>query len=327
MAFDNRPIKRSASPNDFDLLHAKKRNLVASQRLIIDDKPLGLSSQDVTFNGDSQVEFLLTRSIGLALEAVGFGASEPLALESFRLVVEEYIHHFLTDVRQSMLACRRTEPIAPDLLQALHTHQLSLRALLPHLDPPVPRRKAQITLDYEPWEEEEKYDHQFLGTTLNGAPEEQTRPYIPRHFPILPSKHTYKATAEFPRREDDPRKIRERAAEEGRLAEEALRRLISAKSNERPSTVRTGQRGKSIRVQRDELWKETMQVVDSVSVSEKPGMADAMDLDDLGPRPGFSGRSSFEYGRISSAVNADKKYWRKPAPARRSGQGGNKVAP
>ncbi len=89
MAFDNRLIKRSASMNDFDLPFVKKRNLVASHRLIIDENPPGLSSQDVTFNGDSQVELLLTRSIGLALEAVGFEASEPLALESFRLVVEE----------------------------------------------------------------------------------------------------------------------------------------------------------------------------------------------------------------------------------------------
>ncbi|KAL8780268.1 MAG: hypothetical protein Q9213_006544 [Squamulea squamosa] len=323
MDFDNKPIKRSASVNDFDNPVAKKRNLTASHRIKLDETSKYSSSLDVAFNGDAQVELLLTRSIGLALDAVGFEASEPLALESFRLTVEEYMHHFLTDVRQSMLACRRTESVAPDFLQALHTHQLSLRALVPHLDPPISRKKAQITFAFETHQEEDQYDHRFLGTVLNGATDQQTRSYIPHHFPALPSKHTYTATAEYPSREDDPRKIRERAAEEGRLAEEALRRLISAKSNERPSAVRAGQRGKSIWAQRDDLWKETMEAANIGSKSAQSNIADSMDLEDSSHRPALPDNSSSSFGRISSAVNADKKFWRKPASARGSAQRGN----
>lgn len=89
MAFDDRPIKRSASMNDFDLPIAKKSKLTASHRLIIDEGSNDLESLNVAFNGDAQVELLLTRSIALALAALGFEASEPLALASFRLVVEE----------------------------------------------------------------------------------------------------------------------------------------------------------------------------------------------------------------------------------------------
>lgn len=89
MAIDDWEIKRSVPMNDFDLPLAKKRKLTASHRLIIDQASCGSESLDVTFNGNAQVEFLLTRSIALALEALGFEASEPLALESFRLVAQE----------------------------------------------------------------------------------------------------------------------------------------------------------------------------------------------------------------------------------------------
>lgn len=222
-----------------------------------------------------------------------------------------------------MLSCRRIHTIAPDFLQALHTHQLSLRALVPHLDPPVARRKARITLSHEPLQTEEQYDHTFLGESLNSGPSERSKLYVPRHFPTLPSQHTYRAAAEFPSREEDPRKIRERATEEGRLGEEALRRLVSAKSIDRPSAARAGQRGKSIRAQREDLWKETMQAVSSIHVTEQSSTLGDMDVDDSRLGTAFPGRSGSDYGRLSSAVNADKKYWRKPASPQSIYQGCN----
>ncbi|KAL8680893.1 MAG: hypothetical protein Q9186_002958 [Xanthomendoza sp. 1 TL-2023] len=315
--------KRSASVIDFDIPTAKKRILATSHQSKTTWDLHGLDLQDVTFNGNEEAELLLTRSIGLALEAVGFEAAEPLALESFRLIVEEYIHDFLADVQQSMHSCRRIQSIAPDFLQALHTHQLSLRALVPHLDPPVARRKAWTTLSYEPQQEEQQCNHHFLGATLNGGPNEQSKFYVPRHFPTLPSKHTYQATAEFPSREEDPRKIRECAAEEGRLAEEALRRLVSAKSIDRPFAGRVGHCGKSVRALRDDMWKETMQAVSSVHISEQTRIHDIMDTDDSGLGPALPGKPSSDYGRLSSAINADKQYWRKPAPSQRANQGDN----
>ncbi|KAL8731057.1 MAG: hypothetical protein Q9166_003708 [cf. Caloplaca sp. 2 TL-2023] len=322
MALDNsRPTKRPASAVDFDIPNAKRRSLAILRQSKITWDLDGLKLPDVQFHGNEEVELLLTRSVGLALEAVGFEASEALALESFRLAIEEYIHDFLADVRQSMLSCRRTQATASDFLQALHTHQLSLRALIPHLDVPVARKKTRIALYHELQQEEEQYSHHFLGAALNGAPDEQNKSYVPPHFPPFPSKHTYKATAEFPSREEDPRKIRERATEEGRLGEEALRRLVSAKSSDRSPSMRGGQRNKPIRQQRDELWKETMQAVSSVHLPNRN--ADTMDLDGSEHGARLPGTSSSDYGRISSAVNADKKYWRKPAPARASTQGGD----
>ncbi|KAL8988239.1 MAG: hypothetical protein Q9169_008588, partial [Polycauliona sp. 2 TL-2023] len=129
-------------------------------------------------------------------------------------------------------------------------------------------------------------------------------------------------TDEYPVREEDPRKIRERAAEEGRLAEEALRRLISAKSSDRPPTLRGGRRGKSMREQRDDLWKETMQAANALPTSHESRDADTMDLKNATTEVGLPDRPIVDAGRISSAVNAEKKYWRRAVPARASGQGG-----
>ncbi|KAL8927007.1 MAG: hypothetical protein Q9208_002552 [Pyrenodesmia sp. 3 TL-2023] len=210
-----------------------------------------------------------------------------------------------------MLSCRRTQAIAPDFLQALHTHQLSLRALIPHLQPPVPKRRARIVLPYEPPEEVEHYGHHLLDATLTDAPPELKQCKLPNKLPPLPSKHTYKATSDTPEREEDPRKIRERATEEGRSGEEALRRLMSARVVDRPSSARGGQGAKSLRAKRDELWRDTMQAVSTQYLSEQSKNADSMDLDST------THDTNSDYGRITSAVNADRKFWRKPAPARR----------
>lgn len=237
-----------------------------------------------------------------------------------RVLKNSDMHRFAAHVRQSMLSCRRTQPTAQDFLQALHKHQLSLKALLPHLEPPVPRRRARIVLPYEPVEEEEQYDHHFIGVTLDDTPTKQDLSSMPSHLPPLPSKHTYKATAEYPEREEDPRKIRERATEEGRLGEEALRRLVSAKLTDRLSSSRAGHGVKSMRTKRDELWKGAMDATSAQNLSEHPQHDESMQLDVSQHAAGLSKQLGFNHGRVSSAVNADKKFWRKPAPAQGSSQ-------
>lgn len=229
--------------------------------------------------------------------------------------------HYLADVRQSMLSCRRTQAIPQDFLQALHTHQLSLRSLLPHLDPPVDPSRSQLPLPAEPAQEEEQQNFQFLGPILNSAPSEKAKAYVPKHFPEFPSKHTYQATPEFPNHDMDPRKVRERATEEGRLGEEALRRLVSSGAGNKPHESEIGSRTKSMRARRNQMWIETMQAV-TQSASEGQDH-DMMACIERGKQkegelpPDFS----FGSGRLGSAVNAEKRYWRKPATQRREANG------
>ena len=215
--------------------------------------------------------------------------------------------HFLADVRRSMLSSRRTQVIPQDFLQSLHRHQLSLRSLIPHLDPPVPPLNSQVTLIIEPAIVEEQDQLAFSGPPLMGISDPQPISYIPQHFPAFPSKHTYKATPDIAQREENPRKIRELAIEEGRLGEEALRRFLGTGS-ERLSDAKTRPAAKTIRSERDRLWKETMLVMaqqpdTEVQISDKQFPGNKL------KQQGF-GSTSAEKGRLSSAVNAESRYWR-----------------
>ncbi|KAL8825159.1 MAG: hypothetical protein Q9170_007908 [Blastenia crenularia] len=325
MAFDAyRPLKRSSFTAGFDSQIATKRNKLGLDHHKITQDVNGILPSDALTLSDEGDDTLLMRSIGLALDAVGFEAAEPLALQSFRMGVAEYMHQFAANVRQSMLSCRRTQATAQDFLQALHTHQLSLRTLLPHLRPPVEKHRTRIKLLHEPPDEEDHQDHQFIGPTPDDTTLDKNRSYIPPHLPAFPSKHTYKETPEYPEREEDPRKIRERATEEGRLAEEALRRLVSAKVEDRPLLARAGARGKSIRIQRDELWKQTMEAAGAHYLTKRSHNVENMEVDASEHDPSLQKTPKDDYGRISSAVNAEKKFWRKPAPRRRLNQNGTK---
>lgn len=208
-----------------------------------------------------------------------------------------------------MLSSRRTQAIPQDFLQSLHTHQLSLRALISHLDPPVSPSRSQFGLD----EKEEQPELSFSGPELIGISDAQSRSYIPQHFPAFPSIHTYKATPEIPKRERDPRKIRELAMEEGRVGEEALRRFLCAGSDRIYTAVsKTTPVSKNIRSRRDELWKETMlATAPELNIQPQPGYDHQGSVDKL--KEGDFGIRAGGKGHLSSAVNADRRYWRRSA--------------
>lgn len=86
---DRRPIKRSSSTAGFDDHGATKRKREDSAYQKITGVVNGAQSRERVALDSAVAETLLTRSISLALDVVGFEASEPLALESFRMGVEE----------------------------------------------------------------------------------------------------------------------------------------------------------------------------------------------------------------------------------------------
>lgn len=233
--------------------------------------------------------------------------------------------HYLAEVRLSMLSCRRTQATPQDFLQALHMHQLSLRSLLPHLEPPVSPKQSQFKLEIGTTPEDEISSPlpAFLGPILNGPPDEQAKNYIPQHFPDLPSKHTYKATSQYPEREQDPRKIREQVTEEGRLGEEALRRLVGAGSEHLVARPSEGAHRKSSRENRDQLWKETMLAMSQeVSEGSDAGISALRTEEGKykdGEPIGLGVAMAHGTGWLRAAVNSEKRYWRKPAPQRREG--------
>lgn len=176
-------------------------------------------------------------------------------------------------VRQSMISCRRLQPIPQDFELALKRMHLRCDDLIPHVRPSKPSSTEYIpTLLPSPPPEDEEIigtlqSLPFLGPSLSGEGDRVRSAYIPQHFPAYPSKHTYRYTPVFTERERDPRKIRERATEDGRHGEEALRKLARAASKDHQ--LAAGGRDKK-------PWGRRMESMDSMFERTVKGLAKKM---------------------------------------------------
>ena len=88
------PLKRTSSTAELESPAAKKLKCISVKH----HKPLwdlqreqGLESP---WRDDEAAQSMLSRSIGLALKAVGFDAADPVAIDSFRSGVEECMRSF-----------------------------------------------------------------------------------------------------------------------------------------------------------------------------------------------------------------------------------------
>ncbi|KAM3082656.1 hypothetical protein ACMFMF_002311 [Clarireedia jacksonii] len=237
---------------------------------------------------DSNVRQLLRRSVALALDYVGFDSATEEALEAMCAEVDTFT--------ASMLIARRSAPIPYDFEYALHRFSLPLASLEPHLRPPITTPKLKLEQEEAPPEDTKtKNIVKILGPELDGEEDKKTKSYIPKGFPAFPSKHTYKWTAKEPDRMTDPRKIREEAAKNARMGEEALRRLVKvSKAGKEKDMKKTANRDPRSK-ERHELWERTMR-----SLAGDKGVNGKDSLDDR-----------------SMVVNAEKQYFRKGAPAKR----------
>ncbi|KAH3908280.1 transcription initiation factor TFIID subunit 8 [Parastagonospora nodorum] len=213
--------------------------------------------------GDSKEFFhqQLRRSVAIQCKAQGFDSASPEALEEFTGLVDSYMTKFLSQVQKSMSSARRTETVPHDWVYALvssglrgsgpleshlDTGDVPPSLLQPHFDPPAPPEAPPPDTE------------SLLGPGLSGKADKEARPYIPSHFPPFPSRHTYKSTPVFTERENDPRKIREKATEEGILAEQSLRKLMAAQKAGIQKR-NAGRRKRSARMKKsDELWQAAM---------------------------------------------------------------------
>jgi len=152
-------------------------------------------------------------------------------LEAFRNVAEEFILKFCEETCLSMVSARRTAPIPTDFESAIKRLDLPWPddQLKPFITEPTSNPPLLPTPPPEDvFHREHQLPTEILGPGLDGRQDKKKNRYIPSHLPVFPSQHTYKDTPVFPDREVDPRRIRELATEEGKLGEEALRRLAGA---------------------------------------------------------------------------------------------------
>ncbi|OBT70584.1 hypothetical protein VF21_10389 [Pseudogymnoascus sp. 05NY08] len=241
-------------------------------------------------------QYLLERSAALILNHVGFDGASKEALESICAQASAYADKFLSYVTESMLSCRRAQPIPLDYEYALRRHGLTDSLLRPHLKPPVPRSKTQLVFEaQEPEIQDVKVIPELLGKELSGAADKLTKPFIPKKFPAFPSKHTYKATEVMPDRETDPRKIREKATEASRHGEEALRRLVGVGKVGDQKGVRKSLLKNPAKKHRHELWDLAMQDLKMDTVQNAAAKAE---LD--GSERGILIDAGRKYGRQST---------------------------
>lgn len=232
----------------------------------------------------------------------------------------------LSQVRKSMTSSRRTETVAHDWIYALSTTglrgsgpleqhfdtgEVPPSLLLPQFDPPQPPDAPPVSTE------------SLLGPDLSGRADKEARAYIPKHFPPFPSKNTYTATPVFTKRENDPRKIREKATEEGILAEQTLRTLMAAqKAGIQKQSA--GKRKRSRRMKEsDKLWQEAM--TDLLAEEKEREKAQAQrqarleddDDFDLDAPPEVAALQPIVERNVNLEegvhVNYDQKFWRKSA--------------
>lgn len=135
---------------------------------------------------------------------------------------------FSRSIRTSMSTARRTKPTPTDFASALalmpNTRTASQLSPQLKLSQAIPDSVAAPIIPMPDSEQAPAPDFSALLQPLVT----QTPPHIPSHFPRLPPSHAWRQTSVFPEREKDARRMRERATEEGLLAEQALRKLAAA---------------------------------------------------------------------------------------------------
>ncbi|KAI2722772.1 transcriptional regulator family: Bromodomain transcription factor [Penicillium roqueforti] len=309
MATSGAHTKRPAS--SFDQNHAKriKRHYHHHHRL---QEPVILPSMsEPVVQDDTQLDQLMNRAVGQTLKDSGFELADPAALSSLCSATEEYMLRLSTFIRQSMLSARRIQPIPHDFDHALKRLRLNPDDLLPHLKTPFDQPKPTL-LPSPPPENEISKSLPFL-TSLSSEDDRASRPYIPKHFPSFPSKHTYSATAVFIGRDNDPRKIRERAAEDGRHGEEALRKLAGAafRDNQTGSTGRDkklwGRRMDSM----ESMFEKTIKGLSKKHSKDSHGTItnSAMDIDSGHPANADT-KPRLNISELGPIVNCERDLWR-----------------
>ncbi|KNG85561.1 bromodomain associated domain protein [Aspergillus nomiae NRRL 13137] len=285
---------------------------------------------------DAYVDHLMNRSIGQTLRETGFDLADPAALESFRIATEEYLLKFASYVRQSMLSSRRSQPVPHDFEHALKKHRVRVDDLLPHVKNLPNVEPVPSLLPSPPPEEDDCFKTlPSLGPQLSGEDDRARSAYIPKHFPEFPSKHTYRHTPVFTEREQDPRKIRERATEDGRHGEEALRKLARAafKDNHLGSSGRDkkpwGRRTETM----DSMFEKTIKGIAKKlqKNTTTPGAAAPMEIDSGAVDPDVKARNKVSLSiELPPIINCERDFWRRTTTGNRRPEErppGNKEAP
>lgn len=153
------------------------------------------------------------------------------AFEYVTFLAEVHLVQFIARVHKLSGIQRRQEPSIADLKAAMDSVGLQIHELEQqmHLSSRFTDALDRLRLDIEPeplTADEEAFFSSKTDNIKRLVPS-QKRPgeHIPSWMPAFPPDHTFMATPVYSERITDPRALREKLVEEGRLAEDALRRI------------------------------------------------------------------------------------------------------
>jgi len=313
-------MKRPAPPNVLDEQDRPVKRTRTVHHGIQHKQPLAQESLS-GMQDEMSFQSQLLRAISLSLTSAGFDSIHPTALEAFRAEAELYMLQFLKTVRSSMTCSRRTAPTPQDFALALAHSGLSSSALLPFLNTPSELSVCQPQIPPIPAPEPSPPSlENVLGPELSSSSERQQRHYVPQHLPTLPSRHTWQATPVYPKREEDARKIRERATQEGVIAEQALRRLMAASksgSNGKEAQGRLGRAGSKSKAVWDAAWAAIQQADNNEREKEEKADWEGEDTEIAPPVGATKVRAASNAVFDTTMIaNYDRKYWRQAARGR-----------
>ncbi|KAG0324205.1 hypothetical protein BGZ99_002085 [Dissophora globulifera] len=185
----------------------------------------------------------------LAMDA-GFEGITASALDALTNAFEAYTQQLYSTMHSFSELAGRTHPSMYDLLQAFsemnvnpaslasyvrtasHSKIPLLRGPLQETIAKVQRKKEKkvALLDSDIEDNSESDDEEPTPSTTAPGTKITARTIVPDHLPPFPSKHSYKQTPVFVKRPTDPQKIRELNAEQSRLVESNLKRLMAAEN-------------------------------------------------------------------------------------------------
>ncbi|KXN68528.1 hypothetical protein CONCODRAFT_79706 [Conidiobolus coronatus NRRL 28638] len=174
---------------------------------------------------------ILSKSVAKICQHKNFNSCEVSALDSLTNVAEFYLEHLITLTKNFSQLGNRSRINFQDLEAAFKTLgikweevEISATELLAVNKLPVPKS------------EKPALPRPFQIRNLCLDPPKKIPAYIPPQLPSFPDEYTFKETPTFPQRLKDPSKIREVNAEQTRLVEENLKRLLFPKSQTNSSS-------------------------------------------------------------------------------------------
>ncbi|KAK9240456.1 transcription factor TFIID complex subunit 8 C-term-domain-containing protein [Lipomyces kononenkoae] len=217
----------------------------------------------------------LVRPIAVHLQALEIRCSSD-SLQYLSVIAEEYMLRLLTKLHKITMIQRRSKPSIRDLAllfteEGIFTWELEeeyFRTQFRFQEPPPSASRLEENggqvgdrMPSAQWIESQKE----LAALVPSTRTKGETAYIPEWMPPLPADHTYRSTPIFANRTTSPRDVRERILEEGKVVEEALRKLGTGNTGEGGDTEVTSLLEDNEEDSGDQQEGETMKRFDIVA--------------------------------------------------------------